>query len=257
MTPDLYVKHVGEGPPVILLHGLFGAGGNLGALARALQDKFSVYSVDLPGHGRSSWLDPLSLPAMAEQLSLWMTREGLLQAHLVGHSLGGKVAMQLALEEPERVRALVVADIAPVAYSAHHESVFAALGAVDNAHCTSREEAIDLMSDYLQAPGMIRFLAASLQRSHAGLMRWRFDLHRIQASYAALLAAPPEQLSFPGPVLFIKGGDSNYLQESHWPIIQRYFPAAVIKIMPGCEHWLHVEKPQLFNALVARFLASL
>jgi esterase len=257
MTADLYVKRLGEGPPVIVLHGLFGAGGNLGALARALQDDFSVYSVDLPGHGRSKWLNPLSLPAMAAQLRFWMAREGLSQAHLVGHSLGGKVAMQLALEEPARVRSLVVADIAPVAYSPHHASVFAALDAVDSARCRSREEAVQLMSGYLQEPGVIQFLAASLQRSEHGYLRWRFDWQQIQASYAALLAAPDEGLSFGGPVLFIKGGDSDYIQESHWPTIQRYFPAAAIKIMPGCGHWLHVEKPQLFQALVARFLAPL
>ena len=257
MTSDLYVKRQGEGPPVLLLHGLFGAGGNLGALARALQNDFSVYSVDLPGHGRSGWLDPLSLPAMVEQLLRWMTREGLLQAHLVGHSLGGKVAMQLALDDPSRVRSLVVADIAPVTYSPHHQAVFAALAAVDTARCSSREEAVQLMSAYVQESGVIQFLAASLQRSDQGSMRWRFDFHQIQASYAALLTAPPEQLSFEGPVLFIKAGNSDYIQEAHWPIIQRYFPAAAIKIMSGCGHWLHAEKPQVFNALVARFLAPL
>ncbi|MGY8860488.1 MAG: alpha/beta fold hydrolase, partial [Pseudomonadales bacterium] len=113
MALDLYVKKIGEGPAVMLLHGLFGAGGNLGGLARALRAKFTVFSVDLPSHGRSEWLKNPSLSAMAESVQQWMDTAGIAQTHLVGHSLGGKVAMQLALQYPQRVESLVVADIAP------------------------------------------------------------------------------------------------------------------------------------------------
>src|SRR5262245_16535366 len=175
MASDLYVKRMGEGPPAILLHGLFGAGGNLGALARALQEKFTVYSVDLPNHGRSAWLENPDLPAMADSLRQWMDGAGLSGAHFVGHSLGGKVAMQLALRSPRRVASLVVADIAPIQYTAQHETVFAALEAVAAAGCSSREQAADLMASHLQDAGVIQFLLASLQWDATGTYRWRFD----------------------------------------------------------------------------------
>jgi esterase len=255
MAPELYCKRAGSGPAVILLHGLFGAGGNLGALARALQEQFTVFSLDLPNHGRSGWLPRPDLPAMADCLRHWMEAAALPMAHLVGHSLGGKVAMQLALSYPRRVQSLIVADIAPVAYAAHHESVFAALDAVLAARCASREGAARVLASYLQEEAVIQFLLTNLQRDTGGTMRWRFDLRGIKGAYAALLAAPVAEQSCPSPVLFIKGGSSDYVQKQHWPAIRALFPAASIRVMPGCGHWLHVEKPPLFNGIVARFLA--
>ncbi len=256
MTLDLYVKRAGSGAAVVLLHGLFGAGSNLGALARALQEQFAVWCVDLPNHGRSGWLCNPDLPAMADAVCLWMDAQGLPAAHLVGHSLGGKVAMQLALRYPQRVQSLVVADIAPVAYAAHHEQVFAALEAVALAGCSSREEAGTLMANYLQEDAVIQFLLSALQRDENAVLRWRFDVAGIRSAYPALLAAPQGERSYPGPVLFIKGGASDYVQEPYWPAIQAFFPRATIRVMPDCGHWLHVEKPQLFNGIVKRFLAQ-
>lgn len=256
MAPELYVKQVGAGPAVVLLHGLFGAGGNLGALARALQASFTVFSPDLPNHGRSAWLANLDLPAMADSLRRWMGETGLSRAHLVGHSLGGKVAMQMALRHPRLAASLVVADIAPVGYSAHHDAVFTALEAVAAAHCSSREQAARVLASYLQEDSVIQFLLTSLQREVTGEYRWRFDLPGIRAAYPALLAAPRGGQRYAGPVLFIKGGTSDYVRQEHWPAIRALFPAAVIKVMPGCGHWLHAENPRLFNGIVARFLAD-
>ena len=257
MALDLYVKRNGEGPAVILLHGLFGAGGNLGALARALQVEFAVFSVDLPNHGRSGWLVNPDLPAMAHSVRHWMDEAGLSRAHLIGHSLGGKVAMQLALRYPQWVESLIVADIAPVSYTAHHDAVFAALEAVAAGQCSSRDAAAKLMRVHLQEEAVIQFLLTSLQRDAQGIYSWRFDLSGIRDSYSAMLAAPQVDQAYTGPVLFIKGGASDYIKEWHWPAIQALFPAATIKVMPGCGHWLHVEKPQLFNGIVSRFLGPL
>ena len=255
MAEDLYVKRAGSGPPVVLLHGLFGASNNLGALARVLQEQHDVISVDLPNHGRSAWLANPDLAAMADALRTWMDGEGVPAAHLVGHSLGGKVAMQLALRDPHRVLSLLVADIAPVAYAAHHDAVFAALEAVAHAGCSSRAQAGTLLANYLQEDAVIQFLLSSLQRDEGAVLRWRFDLKGIRRAYPALLAAPQVGLPYVGPVLFIKGGVSDYIQERHWPAIESCFPRAVLRVMSDCGHWLHVEKPQLFNGIVARFLA--
>lgn len=257
MATDLYVKQAGDGPAVVLLHGLFGASANLGALARALQATCSVFSVDLPGHGRSAWLADFTLPAMAERLRAWLDDAGLSCAHFVGHSLGGKVAMELALQQPQRVSSLAVADIAPVAYQAHHDAVFAALEAVASRPCTSREEAGARMAQYLDEDSVIQFLLSSLQRDAQGHYHWRFDLLGLSAAYPALLAAPAGDRIYAGPVLFIKGGASDYIQPQFWPAVQRLFPAATLEVMAGCGHWLHAEKPVLFNSIVARFLASL
>lgn len=257
MTFNLHAKQTGEGPAVILLHGLLGAGGNLGALARALQDKFTVFSVDLPNHGRSAWLNEPNLFTMAKTLQQWMDGQGLRRAHTVGHSLGGKVAMQLALDQPERVESLVVADIAPVSYSAHHDAVFAALSDVEAAECTSREQATGLMTRHLSGgDAFIQFLLMSLRRDPEGIYRWRFDVQGLKTCYSSMLAAPNAGQSYPGPSLFVKGGTSHYIEEKHWPVIQKFFPDSSIKVLPGCGHWLHVEKPQLFNGIVERFLVS-
>ncbi len=256
MTADLHVKQAGEGPAVVLLHGLFGSGSNLGAVARALQVTYTVYSVDLPNHGRSGWLQAPELPAMADTVQRWMGGAGLARAHFVGHSLGGKVAMELALRAPRRVASLTVADIAPVAYSSRHDAIFAALEAVAASPCTSRGEALARMGEYLSEDSVVQFLLSSLQRDGQGEYQWRFDVAGLKASLPSLLAAPAVGRVYTGAVLFVKGGASDYLQKQYWSAIQSFFPAATMKIMPGCGHWLHAEKPQLFNAIVSRFLAS-
>ena len=256
MTVNLHFSRTGQGPAVILLHGLFGSGNNLGALARALQDRFTVYSLDLPNHGRSEWLEDAGLEAMADGLARWMLHHGLAEARLAGHSLGGKVAMQLALSRPHHVAALVVADIAPVAYPPHHDQVFAALDAVAAGSCRSRQEAARMMADHLAEEEVIQFLLTSLQRDSDGSYSWRFNLDGIKRDYHAVRAEPAATAPYQGPVLFIKGGESDYIREEHRTHILSLFPHAGMKIMPGCGHWLHAQRPSLFNSLVTRFLAG-
>lgn len=257
MTSDVFVKCSGSGSPIVLLHGLFGAGGNLGALARALQATFTVYSLDLPGHGRSRWLPRLDLSVMAESVRRWMEEEGLAHAHLLGHSLGGKVAMQLALQYPGRVESLIVGDIAPVLYEGQRDEVFAALEAVTARQCKSREEASAILSSALRDDAVVQFLLASLQRDAQGTYQWRFDVSGLRRAYPVLGAAPEAGQTYVGPVLFIKGGASEYLREQDWPNVLALFPQASLEVMPGCGHWLHAESPHDFNAVVMRFLAPL
>lgn len=254
MTVRLHHTRSGEGSPVVLLHGLFGSGSNLGALARALQDSRAVYSVDLPDHGRSGWLDELTLANMASSVGAWMAHQGLPSAQFVGHSLGGKVAMQLALAQPRLVSSAVVADIAPVDYPPHHDGVFAALDAVAAAQCTSRQAAQAMMARHLEELQVIQFLLTSLRREADGVYRWRFNLEGLKRGYGAVRAAPAAAAPYPGPVLFIKGGESDYIREEHRSRILHLFPRASVKIMPGCGHWLHAERPGLFNSLVRRFV---
>ena len=252
----LHSTSSGAGCPLVLLHGLFGMGNNLGGVARALQSQYRVHSVDLPNHGRSGWMDGADLPAMAECVRLWMDHHGLKSSCFLGHSLGGKVAMQLALSHPARVAVLVVADIAPVVYPPHHDTVFAALDAVAVAHCRSREEAAELMAGHIAEEGVVQFLLMSLQRGGDGTYTWRFNLEGIRRDYSAVREVPAAAAPYRGPTLFIKGGESDYIREEHRQEILGLFPLATLKMMPGCGHWLHVERPSLFNSIARRFLDS-
>ena len=238
----------------MLIHGLFGSGGNLGALARSLAGHFTVHSIDLPNHGRSEWMANASLANMANAVLRWMDSEKLSAPAFVGHSLGGKVAMEIALSHPQRCATAVVADIAPVNYPPHHDSVFAALDAVTQASVQSRSEAAQIMSRYLEEEGVIQFLLMSLTRSQDGHYDWRFNLQGIKSDYEAVRAEPDVGMPFQGPVLFIKGGESDYILPEHRERVLQLFPAAEVKIMPGCGHWLHAQQPDLFNGIVGRFL---
>lgn len=251
---DLHVASEGDGPDVVLVHGLFGVGGNLGGLGRALRDAYRVHLMDLPDHGRSGWTSQSNLRAMSDALAAWLQSQSIVGAHVVGHSLGGKVAMQFALDHPAAAASIVVADIAPVGYSRSHDAVFAALTAVGAAGCRSRAEADSLMADFIEEPGVRQFLLMSLQRDSDGGYSWRFNLEGLQRNYAAYLQAPEFAESYAGPALFIRGGLSAYVQDAHVPEIQRAFPQAKLETMADCGHWLHAEQPELFNSLVRQFL---
>ena len=239
---------------MVLLHGLFGMGNNLGAIARSLAPDFTVYSVDLPNHGRSDWVPFMGLADMASHLEQWLESQGLERVDFVGHSLGGKLAMELALLSPGSVNALVVADIAPVPYEPHHDSVFAALDAVAQSECVTRREAMAIMEGYLEEPGVAEFLLLSLTRDEQGLYRWRFNLEGLKAGYGSVREAPDGGMRYEGPVLFVKGEESDYILPEHREAITGLFPRAELKIIPGAGHWLHAQQPRLFNSIVGRFL---
>ena len=239
-------------PAVILLHGLFGDKENLGSLARALAATFGVIQVDLPNHGGSPRQDDMGYPAMSEALLALLDTLRLRRVHLLGHSLGGKLAMQFALRHPTRVDRLIVADMAPVAYPARHDQVFAALQAVVAQGCRTRHEADTVMTPQLEDARVRQFLLKSFQTG----VGWRFQLPALIANYPALMDWPSLDGQFLGPVLFLKGGLSDYLLPEHQAVIGRYFPQAKARIIPDAGHWLHAEKPLLFNRLVVDFLST-
>jgi len=240
--------------PIVLLHGLFGKQDNLGLLKQALQSQHRIISVDLRNHGASMWHADMNYQVMSDDILNLLTELNINTAHLLGHSMGGKVAMALALQAPEKVASLVVADIAPVTYTAQrHEAVFLALNAVNEAAVTSRKEADVIMSSYLTDPAVRQFLLKSFSSESPG--HWQFNLHALEQHYNAIMGWPfSAQQRYTGPVLFIKGGASDYLLAEHQPTILQHFPQSTARVMPGCGHWLHAEKPTLFNGIVERFL---
>jgi len=243
----------GEAPSVILLHGLFGMGDNLGMVAKPLIEKYHVYSLDLRNHGRSFRAESMTFSDMAEDVVQFMDKLDISSAFFIGHSLGGKVAMQVALQSPERVSKLVVADIAPVAYAGSHDDVFAGLRAVDLNLINSRRQAETILRDYIADAGVRLFLMKSLYRNDQGKFAWRMNIQSLEACYEQLRSANESEDPFDGPTLFIKGEQSSYITERHRGAIVNSFPSAKVKIIQNTGHWLHAEKTVAFNRLVNNF----
>lgn len=263
MSVELHHQITGEGEPLILLHGLFGSLDNLGMVARGLQDNWQVHSLDQRNHGKSSHTDTMSYPAMAADVLAYMDAQGLDKATILGHSMGGKVAMQLALTAPDRITAIIVADISPVAYRPRHDLVLEGLKAIDTAALKSRQDADRVLSGYVDEAGVRQFLLKNLmpipaaEKDDSGARyRWRLNLPAIDRSYADLTEAPEGEGPYRGPVLFIKGADSPYIQTKHRDLIDRLFPAAELEIVEGAGHLLHAEKPEDFVAICRRFLTG-
>ncbi len=252
--PTLHFKSQGAGAPLVLIHGLFGSLENLGGIARVLAESATVYSLDLPNHGRSPHRDSMDLPSMAKDVAQWMAAQGLESARFVGHSLGGKVAMELALQEPARVESLVVMDIAPSHYGAHHNDVFAGLHAVALQTLQSRKDAERIMTPYVPEPAVRSFLLKNIVRDTQGAFAWRMNLPVIYANYSKLVSANSQGATCEGGVLFLKGGDSDYIGEKNREDILSRFPNAKVKVVANTGHWLHAEKPALVAKLIQQFL---
>ncbi|WP_421237298.1 alpha/beta fold hydrolase [Aeromonas jandaei] len=249
-------KEQGQGPAVILIHGLFGSLDNLGLLARALGEHYRVISVDLRNHGVSFRSDDMSYPAQAADILALMDHLGLDQAAIVGHSMGGKVGMQLAKLAPARVSRLVVADMAPVAYPhSRHQNVFAGLNATLATLPQSRSDAERILAEHIEIAGVRQFLLKSFAKGDDG-WQWRFNVPALEENYANIMGWPEDERRFEGPVLFIKGGDSDYMQPQYSEAALAQFPVAKVRVIAGTGHWLHAEKPMLFNKLVVDFLST-
>jgi esterase len=250
----LHATVTGAGPPVVLLHGLFGMGSNLGGIARYLAQDHEVHQLDLPNHGRSAWTGASGIPALAAAVAAYLDDTGAKPASMLGHSLGGKVAMELAMSRPGLVSALVIADIAPVAYNPSHAAVFAAIEAVAQACPASRAAAADIMRRHLREENVVQFLLLSLQRRN-GTYTWRFNARALRDAYESLLLAPSAG-HFAGPVLLVYGEESTYVDDEGRAAARRRFPDLTLASIGGTGHWLHAERPGEFNRIVGDFLRA-
>lgn len=239
-------------PPVILAHGLFGQGRNLGVIARSLADRRQVLSVDMRNHGDSPWDDRQDYDLMAGDLAEVVAAHGG-QADVVGHSMGGKAAMRLATTHPGAVRRLVVLDIAPVAYPHTQNGVIDAIEATDFSEAKTRSQADAALAQNMRDPGTRAFLLQSLDL-RAQPPRWKMNLAALRNNMAALTGWPGGGQPFDGPALFLHGADSDYVDGCGTAAIRALFPQAVIEAIPGTGHWLHADKPAEVAARVAAFL---
>lgn len=254
---QLHAKCYGNNnPPLVILHGLFGSHDNWAGQSSALAEHYQVWALDLRNHGRSDWDNDTSYAAMSDDLLQFIDTQGLDRILLLGHSMGGKVAMQFALNYPQRVEKLIVVDIAPVLYPAHHNEVFAGLNALDLSALGSRRDADVQLGESIADPSIRQFLLKNLYRK-GDTFAWRMNLAALESGYDQIAAAPKpcnENTGYYGPTLFIKGELSNYIQAEYRDATAALFPNAEARIMNSVGHWPHAEKPSAFNALITRFL---
>ncbi|MDX2246357.1 MAG: alpha/beta fold hydrolase [Bacteroidia bacterium] len=253
---ELNAKSFGQGPALIILHGLFGSLDNWVTHARTLSADFTVIVPDQRNHGKSPHSDRWDYSAMADDLAAFMDKQGIFQAHIAGHSMGGKTAMQFAAEYPERIDRLIVADMAPKAYPPHHNAILDTLNRVNLAHLQSRQEAEDALREGIPEDSVRQFLLKSLGRSEDMRFQWKFNLEVITRNYENILAPIVLETPFYRPTLFVSGGRSHYLQPEDESLIRSYFPHVIFEKIPDAGHWLHADQPEVFIRIVRNFLLS-
>jgi pimeloyl-ACP methyl ester carboxylesterase len=249
----LNYKKTGTGPPLVILHGLFGSADNWFSIARELDKEFTMYLVDQRNHGDSPHDDEWNYEVMVEDLRELLDEEGLVKVNLMGHSMGGKTVMNFALKYPERVEKLIVADIAPRYYPVHHESILEGLNSLDLKTISSRKEADDALANYISEPGIRQFLLKSLGRDADGFA-WKINLPVISKNIENVGEALPEGESFEGPTLFLAGANSNYVQQKDLPEILEFFPNYELEFVQNAGHWLHAEQPHAVVEEIRKFL---
>lgn len=250
----------GAGTPVILIHGLFGNLDNLKTLANSLTEH-QVIRVDVPNHGLSPHWPTMNYPMLAKAMVELLDDLSLTSAHFVGHSMGGKIAMAAALLYPQYVKSVIAADIAPVAYKPRHQQIFAALNRLDLTNLHSRAQALTQLQESGIDEGTAQFLLKNLQKETLGF-NWKMNLVGLQACYDKLIGwdlshndpSASRSLCYTGPSLCIRGGDSDYVKAEHSDSFLQQFPAIQAKTLAGTGHWLHAQKPTIFNRLVGDFI---
>jgi len=255
-TLTLYSRKVGEnGPDFVVLHGLFGSGKNWRSFAGSLEEDFQVWTLDARNHGDSPHADSMSYQQMAEDVVRFFDENELENVIILGHSMGGKTAMQLALQFPDRIAALIVVDIAPVCYD-HQQKQLKLIEAMQGLHLAAEMSRSDIEKKLaLKIPEkrLLSFLMTNLYRQN-GQFQWRIGLEQIAAGMPYLLNYPEVNSVFNGPVQFIGGENSAYLKFEYHALIRKKFPESRITMLKNCGHWLHIEQPAAFQKTVNEFL---
>lgn len=250
---ELYYREFGLGQPILILHGLFGFSDNWQSIAKSLSDHHLVITPDLRNHGRSPHLPTHSYPEMAEDIRQFMEQQGMFSTSIIGHSMGGKVAMQFALSHPDMVDKLVVVDIDPGQATDNHLDVFRALFALDFNHISSRQLAEEYLSNHLEDESTRQFLLKNITRNPDGSFAWKMNLPVLWKHYPDILAAVHGD-PFDKPTLFVRGSRSNYINDRDIPLIKMLFPQAELVTIEGAGHWVHADKPAELLAVLRNFL---
>lgn len=251
----LNYKEVGQGKPLIILHGLFGSLDNWISIARKLEDRRRVFLVDQRNHGHSPHSNEFNYEVMTNDLKELAEKHRLQNIELVGHSMGGKTAMLFATKFSELVDKLVVVDIAPKYYPVHHDTIIKGLHAIDVHSITSRNEADERLSQHISDFGIRQFLLKNLKRVPDGF-DWKINLEVIEREIEEVGKALPSNATYNGPALFIRGESSNYIQDEDMKLIQQHFPEANLSTVSNAGHWVHAEQPKALLELLIDFINS-
>ncbi|MCJ8318074.1 MAG: alpha/beta fold hydrolase [Colwellia sp.] len=251
--PLLNFQQQGSGEHLILIHGLFGSLENLNMVAKVLAKNYCVTSVDVRNHGHSFHENDMAYTSLAQDVINLLDHLAIEQAYVLGHSMGGKIAIQLALTFPDRVKKLIVADISPVQYPAHHTKIIEGLKAIDLTQVNKRSDADKQLAPYVDNIGVRQFLLRNLINNN-NQYSFKCSLEFIASCYQQIMAGYQGENKFDKPTLFIKGGNSDYIQITHKEIINKILPSSTVKIIQGAGHWLHAEKTTAFNKIVSDFL---
>lgn len=254
---QLNYKTFGQGFPLIILHGLLGSLDNWQTMAKKLSEKFTVYIIDQRNHGKSPHTDEFNYELLSNDLLEFFEEHQIEKAHLLGHSMGGKTVMKFALQHPDKVAKLIVADIAPVAYEDKHNLVFTALFAADVKNAASREEIEEKLRSKLDNDETtVQFLMKGLNRDVSGKhFEWKFNLESLNKHYPDISAAITSLKPFTGETLFIKGEKTPYINSENYSSINHLFTNNQLTEIKGAGHWVHAERSTEFLAAVSEFLS--
>lgn len=240
----------------MILHGLFGSSDNWYTLSNVFAEKFKVYAVDLRNHGRSPHSDVFDYKSMADDLRDLLVHESVNSTFLLGHSMGGKTAMQFALTYPERVDRLIVVDIGIKAYPMQHDRLFEALFALKLNQYTTRSELDAALSGYVGDYAVRQLLLKNVARDDEGKFKWKIDIRSLRRNYDKINSSIETTRQFAGPTLFIRGANSSYILEEDLMQLRGTFPRADFVAVQNAGHWVHAEAPGEFARVIVEFLSE-
>jgi len=254
---NLHYKTYGTGTPLIILHGLFGSLDNWATLSKAFGKHCKVFALDQRNHGRSPHSNTFNYEVMASDLDAFMQQHGIHSACVLGHSMGGKTAMQFALTYQEKTDKLIVVDVAPKTYDRRHDEILDALSSLDLSLYSARRKVDEALATMIPDVAVRQFLLKNLRRSESGAFTWKINLGIIKKHYSEIADRPPAAgRVFMQPTLFIKGERSSYIGEHDHRIIMGLFPRATIVTVEGAGHWVHADAPQQLTRIVLDFLGA-
>lgn len=253
-----FKKYGTQGPPLVVLHGLFGSSENWMSIAKTLSEDYQIYALDLRNHGQSPWSEAWDYEVMGQDISEFVASQNLKNFYLLGHSLGGKVAMHYACQygKIEGLEKLIVVDISTRAYPVQHNYILEALKSIDLAALKGRKEADEALKNAIPEMGVRQFLLKNLQRQEDNAFAWQINLKVIDEKIENVGKALPQGFKFEKPTLFIKGADSNYIKSDELDTFKQYFPAATLSTIAKAGHWVHAERPADFTEVLTEFLSS-
>lgn len=252
----LFYKKLGEGFPIIVLHGLFGSSDNWVSMAKRFSDKYALYLLDLRNHGQSPHSNTHDYPSMVEDLVAFVQEEKLDKAILLGHSMGGKVAMKFAVQNPTKVEKLVVVDMAPKVYKSKSKYIIEALMSLDLSQISSRDQADKLLADKIKNRAIRLFTLKNLYRNDDLSFSWRLNLESLNNNLEKIGGAFGTEEIFDKETLFLQGEHSNYILDEDYELIKRIFPKSSIEKIPNAGHWIHTEQPELTFEKINNFFSQ-